>query len=51
MLDLLSVVIGGVCVGVPFAFFVVWVSAKAYELGWNDCERGKWIGDEEEASR
>ena len=29
MLDFVSVVIGAVCVGVPFGFFVVWVAARA----------------------
>jgi hypothetical protein len=47
MLDFLSGVIGAVCVGIPFGFFVVWVAARAYEMGWHDHEHGRWIGDEQ----
>jgi hypothetical protein len=41
-------------VGVTLVLVVVviivllWVAAKSYEMGWNDRDRGVWIGDKEE---
>jgi hypothetical protein len=47
-IDLLSGVIGAVCVSVPFCFFVLWVAARAYEMGWHDRNQGRWIGGGQE---
>jgi hypothetical protein len=47
MLDLLSGIIGAVCVGVPLGFFILWVAARSYDLGWKDRDQGRRIGDEQ----
>lgn len=48
-LVLLALYVGAALVLVVVVIIVLlWVAARAYEMGWNDRERGVWIGDREE---
>lgn len=50
--DLISLAIGA-SIGAGIAsviwlVFLLWMLTKSYTMGWNDAQKGKWIGDEEE---
>lgn len=45
MIDLFSVLLGAIGVGIPMALLLIWVAAKAYTMGWRDCKKGEWHSD------